>query len=227
LLLVGFQIRSDLWTSAKNMRGVTVSLSFARASEDSTMLEPARKRATYEDLYTIPENMTGEIIGGELIATPRPSRKHLYSASLLGGGIIPTYGMGRGGGPGGWIILLEPEIAFGEDILVPDLAGWKKERFPASEETNWISVRPDWVCEVLSPSTARNDRIKKMRVFAGHEVPYAWLIDPVLMTLEVFRLESGRWLLLNAFTEDEKVRAEPFEELEIELASLWLEGKSR
>jgi Uma2 family endonuclease len=191
------------------------------------MSEPAMKRATYEDLYAIPENMTGEIIDGELIVTPRPSRKHTLTSSYLGSEVIPPYCHGRGGGPGGWVIIIEPEIGLGQDILVPDLAGWKRERFPEVEETNWISVAPDWVCEVLSPGTARNDRIKKMRVFARHRVRYAWLVDPILMTLEVFRLESGRWLLLDAFAEDDKVRAEPFQEIEIDLGILWLEGRNR
>lgn len=191
------------------------------------MSQPARKRATFEDLYTVPENMVGEILDGELIVTPRPSRIHGMASSFLGSEVIPPYCHGRGGGPGGWIIIIEPEIGFGEDILVPDLAGWKRERFPESEPTNWISVAPDWVCEVLSPNTARNDRIKKMRVFARHEVPYAWLLDPILMTLEVFRLESGRWLLLDTFSEDDKVRAEPFQGIEIQLGDLWLEKSTR
>lgn len=186
------------------------------------MPEPAKKPATYEDLYNIPENMTGEIIDGELIVSPRPSRKHTIASSFLGGEIIPPYCHGRGGGPGGWIIIIEPEIGLGQDILVPDLAGWKAERFPRSENHNWISVPPDWVCEVLSPTTASNDRVKKMRVFARHDIPYTWLIDPGLMTLEVFKLESGRWFLLEAFAGNEKVRAAPFQEVEIDLGLLWL-----
>jgi Uma2 family endonuclease len=184
--------------------------------------EPAKKPATYKDLYNIPENMTGEIIEGELIVSPRPSRKHTIASSFLGGEIIPPYCHGRGGGPGGWIIIIEPEIGLGQDILVPDLAGWKAERFPRSESHNWISVPPDWVCEVLSPTTARNDRVKKMRVFARHDIPYTWLIDPDLMTLEVFKLESGRWFLLEAFAGNEKVRPAPFQEVEIDLGLLWL-----
>ncbi len=130
------------------------------------MSEPAGKRAVYEDLFGIPENMTGEIIDGELIVTPRPSRKHVYAASSLGNLVGPPYHFGRGGGPGGWIILDEPEIELGENILVPDLAGWRRERFPLSEETNWISVVPDWVCEILSPSTIRVDKVKKMGLYA-------------------------------------------------------------
>ncbi|MHC1728152.1 MAG: Uma2 family endonuclease [Syntrophobacteraceae bacterium] len=188
------------------------------------MPEPAKEKATYNDLYGIPENMTGEIINGELIVTPRPSRRHALASSYLGAEVIPPYCHGRGGGPGGWVILDEPEIKFGENILVPDLAGWRRVRFPATEEENWIAVSPDWVCEVLSPGTARLDRVQKMRIYGGCEVGYAWLIDPLLRTLEVLRLESGRWFLLDAFSESDKVRAEPFQEIEIDLDNLWLEG---
>jgi len=187
------------------------------------MGEPANRVAVYEDLYSIPENMTGEIIDGELIVTPRPSRKHTSAASSLGYKVGPSYQYGEGGGPGGWIIIIEPEIGLGGNTLVPDLAGWKRERIPAEESHNWISVAPDWVCEVLSPSTARTDRVKKMRVYARHEVPYVWLIDPILKTLEVYRLEAGRWVLLDAHAENDKVRAEPFQELEIKLEDLWWE----
>ena len=108
------------------------------------MSEPVKKRASYEDLYSIPENMTGEIIDGELLVTPRPSRNHAYAASALGSEVGPPYQFGRNG-PGGWVILDEPEIRLGQDILVPDLAGWKRERFPVAEDHNWISATPDWV----------------------------------------------------------------------------------
>lgn len=193
---------------------------FQRSEE---MSEPAKKSAVYEDLLDIPENMTGEIIGGELIVTPRPSRKHIYAGSMLGGEISHPFAFGRGGGPGGWIILDEPEIAFGEDILVPDLAGWKKERFPVEEPHNWISVAPDWVCEILSPATAAVDRARKMPIYAQHQVLHAWLIDPILQTLEVFRLETGRWIVLGVYAQSAKVRAEPFTELELDLPLLWLQ----
>lgn len=187
------------------------------------MAEALKKKASYEDLFDLPDNMVGEIIGGDLIATPRPSRKHAVAASVLGGEILPAYQLGRGGGPGGWIIIDEPEISFGENILVPDLAGWRKERFPTSEETNWISVSPDWVCEVVSPKTVSVDKVRKMPLYAKYGVPHLWLIDPAVKTLDVFRLESGRWVLLATFVENDKVRAEPFPEAEIELGNLWLE----
>lgn len=187
------------------------------------MAEPAKKHATYEDLYNIPENMTGEIIDGELIATPRPARRHVHAASALGIEVVPSYQFGRGG-PGGWVIYDEPEIHFdAKNTIVPDLAGWRKERLTTLPEEHRFTVPPDWICEVLSPNTASNDRIKKMRTFARHGVPYAWLIDPFLKTLEVFKLESGRWFLSDAFEGNEKVRAEPFQEIEIDLGILWLE----
>jgi Uma2 family endonuclease len=187
------------------------------------MTAPAKKSTVYEDLFDIAENMTGEIVNGELLVTPRPSRKHTVVTSRLGYEIGPAYDFGRGGGPGGWVIIAEPEIALGENILVPDLAGWKKERFPIEEPHNWISVTPDWVCEILSPATAQVDRTEKMPIYAQHRVLHAWLIDPILKTLEVFRFESGRWIVLGAYAKSAKVHAEPFSEIELDLGILWLE----
>jgi len=186
------------------------------------MAELAKKKATYEDLYAIPEHMVGEIIDGELVVTPRPSARHTHATSILGGEIVPPYRLGRGG-PGGWIILIETEIMLGEHLLVPDLAGWRKERFPGVPKDNWISISPDWICEILSPSTAPTDKVRKMPIYAQFEIPHLWLIDPLCKTLDVFRLEAGRWMLLAAFAENDKVRAEPFQEVEIELNNLWLE----
>lgn len=100
------------------------------------MSEPAAKKTTYEDLYGVPENMIGQIVDGELIVSPRPARKHGFVATALSGEITPPYQVGRGGGPGGWVFIAKPEIGIGEDILVPDLAGWKAERFLWEEEHN-------------------------------------------------------------------------------------------
>jgi Uma2 family endonuclease len=188
------------------------------------MPEAAKKKATYDDLYSIPEDMTGQIIDGELIVTPRPSLEHSLASSCLGAELVPPYYHGRSGGPGGWVILDEPEIKFAESILVPDLVGWRKERFAGLKQANWISIVPDWICEVLSPGTLRLDRVKKMALYGQHGVQHSWLIDPLAKTLEIFRLESGRWVLLGAFSEGDRVRAEPFQEIEIDLSVLWLEG---
>jgi len=188
------------------------------------MLQTTKKTATYEDLYSIPENMTGQIINGELFAMPRPSPRHCHVVSGIGFEIGPPYRFGRGG-PGGWVILDEPEIKLGQNIFVPDLAGWKKEKLPKFPKTNYISVLPDWICEVLSPGTEKTDRADKMPVYAQFGVPYLWLINPVEEILEVFKLDSGRWTLLAVYAENEKVRAEPFQETEINLENLWFEAE--
>lgn len=188
------------------------------------MPDIARKKATYDDLFSIPDNMTGEIIAGELIVTPRPSRKHGFCVTALGTAITGPYQFGQGGGPGGWVIIIEPEIGLGENIVVPDLAGWKRARFPFQEESNWITVVPNWIGEILSPSTLRNDKVKKMPLYAQYGVEHIWLVDPSAMTLDAFRLESGRWLLLGSYADHDQVRVEPFPELPISLDKLWLDS---
>jgi Uma2 family endonuclease len=187
------------------------------------MGKTAREQATYADIEALPEHVTGEIIDGELIATPRPAADHGFTASVLGVEITAPFQLGRGGGPGGWIILDEVEIRFGEDLLVPDLSGWRRERFPGRPQTNWLDVPPDWVCEILSPSTSRKDRVHKMRIYARHSVSHAWLVDPAARTLEVFRLQDGKWLLLDVFADNDLVRAEPFEAVELTLGNLWMD----
>jgi Uma2 family endonuclease len=192
------------------------------------MVELAKKKTTYEDLFDIAENTTGEILDGELFVTPRPSRKHTYAASALETRIGAPYQFAEGGGPGGWVVIVEPEIKLGENILVPDLAGWKSGRFPFDEDTNWISVAPDWVCEILSPRTAILDKTLKMPVYALYGVAYAWGIDPMAMkTLDVYRLEQGGWWrLLGSYGEHDKVRAEPFDQIEINLDDLWIANRA-
>jgi Uma2 family endonuclease len=174
----------------------------------------------YEAFLNLPENIVGEILGGELHTQPRPAPKHALAASYLGDDLIGPYGKGRGG-PGGWWILDEPEIHLNDDILVPDMAGWKKERMPRLPETAFFSLPPDWVCEVLSQQTARKDRIKKMPLYATYGVPYIWLIDPVLKTLETYRLGERHWELTGTFAENDHVSAQPFQETSIDLSFLW------
>lgn len=186
------------------------------------MAETAKKPAAYEDLQNIPDHLIGEIIAGEIVATPRPSPRHSHAVSALDARIGPPYRFGEGG-PEDWIILYEPEISFGDHLLVPDLAGWRRIRLTSPPETNFISTIPDWICEVLSPATFRIDRVKKMPIYAEFGVPFLWLVDPIARTLEVFRLESGRWSLLSSHADDEKIRVEPFLDIEIPLAMLWWE----
>jgi Uma2 family endonuclease len=117
--------------------------------------------------------------------------------------------------------LIEPEIHLGADILVPDYAGWRRERMPFVTDTPYFTLAPDWICEVLSPSTERMDRADKLPIYAREGVGYAWLVNPLQRTLEVLRIESGRWLTLAVHCDDALVRAEPFDAIELELGALW------
>ncbi len=174
----------------------------------------------------VPGTMVAEILDGELHTMPRPARPHTKAASVLGGELHGPFRRGHGG-PGGWVILDEPEIHLGPrpDKVVPDLAGWRRERMPdaigPSDAPAHYLVAPDWVCEILSPGTEAIDRGKKMRIYRREGVGHAWLINPITQTLEVYRLETGRWMLLDTFEEDDVVRAEPFDAIELPLTVLW------
>ena len=187
------------------------------------MGEPAKRRATFEDILGAPAHKVAEIIDGELILSPRPAGPHTAAASALGEELGPPFKRGRGG-PGGWIILDEPELHLGADVLVPDLGGWRRSTMDAVPSDPYFTIRPDWICEVLSPSTERIDRSEKVARYASSGVSHAWLVNPLLHTLEVLRLTAekpSQWLTVGIFRDDAKVRAEPFEALELDLAVLW------
>jgi Uma2 family endonuclease len=176
--------------------------------------------ATYEDLRQVPDHLVAEILDGDLYASPRPALRHAHAASVLGIDIGSAFGRGRGG-PGGWWILVEPELHFGRDVLVPDLAGWTKTRLPVIPDEPALSVAPDWACEVISRSTEGIDRGKKRAIYAREGVSHVWLVNPTSETLEVFALEHGRWTLAATHVGAITVRAEPFEAVELDLAALW------
>ena len=180
----------------------------------------AKPKATYEDLVGLPGHLVGEILGGELHVSPRPSASHALAASTLQSDLGTTFQRGRGG-PGGWWILSEPELHLGEDVAVPDLAGWRRDRLPRVPDAPFLTLVPDWVCEVVSPSTERIDRVRKLPLYAREGVRYAWLVNPKTRTLEVFRNEGTRWVLLASHADDAQVRAEPFEAVELDLLALW------
>lgn len=179
------------------------------------------REATYADLLALPENVIGQIIDGVLVAEPRPAYGHQVAAVALLRILGTAFRLG--GTPGGWRLLSELEVHLRRDVLVPDLAGWRVERLPKppSPEEPFLTVAPNWVCEVLSPSTGAIDRARKMRIYAREEVDHVWLVNPVERTLEVYRRDKRRWTLLDCFAGEERVRAEPFEALELELAQLW------
>ncbi len=185
------------------------------------MPTPAKRLATYKDLFDLPENIVGEIIGGELHTHPRPAPKHVRAYSALGGSIGNPFDFGNEG-PGGWWILDEPELHLGDDILVPDLAGWRRERMPTLPETAWFELAPDWICEILSPSTARVDRILKMPIYARENVRHLWLVDPDLKTLEIYQLNTDKqWTLLATLKDEDPVSQPPFDAIEFSLGVLW------
>lgn len=178
------------------------------------------RAATYEDLLKVPDHLVAEILEGELYATPRPAVSHAVAASVLGSELGNPFQQGRGG-PGGWWILDEPELHLGADVLVPDLAGWRRERLPELPDAAAITVAPDWVCEVLSPSTEALDRVPKLRIYARERVSHVWFVNPKTQTLEVLRLESGPWMLVATHDGDASVSVEPFDAISLDLFRLW------
>jgi Uma2 family endonuclease len=187
------------------------------------MSKPLKQGATYADLYAVPDNFVAEIIAGELYASPRPAVRHAHATTVLSIELGGPFHRGRNG-PGGWVLLNEPELHFGEDVLVPDIAAWRRERLPTVPAAAYLTLAPDWLCEVLSPSTEMIDRKKKLAVYAREGVGHVWLVDPLLETLEVLRLEAQRWSLLAKHEGRANVRAEPFDAVELELGALWPKG---
>lgn len=176
--------------------------------------------ATRSDLDALPPNVVGEIVGGVLYANPRPASPHAAAASAIGEELGPPFKRGKGG-PGGWVILYEPEVHLAEDVLVPDLAGWRRQRMPEMPHVAAFDLAPDWVCEVLSPSTAKLDRGEKIPVYARERVGHVWIIDPLQQYLEVLRLDGATYRVVGTYFTDARVRAEPFDALELDLTVLW------
>src|SRR5688572_7918461 len=179
-----------------------------------------KKNATYADLCAVPDNFVAEILGGELYASPRPAAPHARAAGTLFRTLGGPFEDGENG-PGGWWFIVEPELHFGADVVVPDVAGWRRERMPTVPNVAYFKLAPDWLCEVLSPSTEAIDRPKKLPIYARAGVGHLWLVDPLQQTLDVLRLESQRWSLIATHEADDKVRVEPFDATELARRALW------
>jgi Uma2 family endonuclease len=177
----------------------------------------------YDRLLALPQNLVGEIINGELYTQPRPAGPHALACSALQIEVGSAYHFGRGG-PGGWWIIVEPEIHFIRDteVLVPDIAGWRREGLPKIPDDQRFEVLPNWVCEVLSPSTAKKDRVEKMPVYARYGVAFLWLVDPLARTLETYELQEGKWIVGGMFKDDDTVRVAPFQAITLVLSELWI-----
>ncbi|HVZ73942.1 MAG TPA: Uma2 family endonuclease [Polyangia bacterium] len=185
------------------------------------MALPRKKPATYDDVLAAPENLVAEIVDDELYLSPRPASPHAVAGAALLTELATEFGHGRAGNSGGWVILFEPELHVVGQVMVPDLAGWRRERMPEIPDAPFFTLTPDWLCEVLSPSTAALDRAKKMRKYARAGVTHVWLVDPTPKTLETYRLDGPGWRLVETYEGEAVVQAPPFEAFRLELARLW------
>jgi Uma2 family endonuclease len=185
------------------------------------MSDLATRRATYDDLLAVPDHLVAEILHGALLTHPRPGAPHTRAASRLGGALDGPFDRGKGG-PGGWVILDEPELHLHGNVIVPDLAGWRRERMPAIPmNAAAFELAPDWVCEVLSPSTEATDRAEKLPLYATEKVRHVWFVDPIVRTLEVYELDGATYRAIAVWRDSAVVRAEPFDAADLELAALW------
>jgi Uma2 family endonuclease len=185
----------------------------------NTQARPARP-ATYQDVLDAPPHMVAEIANGRLHLHPRPASRHARASFRIAGRLDDPF-QGGVGGPGGWHFAIEPELHLGPDVLVPDLAGWRRERMPVFPDTPAFDLAPDWVCEVLSPGTRRFDLTEKRELYRLNAVAHLWLVDPDARTLEAFTLTSGAWTLTAAFQDTDAIRAAPFEAITFPLNALW------
>lgn len=181
---------------------------------------PAKKRATYAELEAVPPHLVAEIIEGELVTHPRPAPPHSAASFALGGKLSSPFQFGEGG-PGGWVFFSEPELHFGPEVVVPDIAGWRRERLPVMPATAYVETAPDWVCEVISPSTETYDRGAKRRIYGEVGVAHLWLLNPTARLLEVFVRSENEWRLFGTFSGTDEVAAPPFDAISFSLGVLW------
>ena len=183
----------------------------------------SHRKATYQDVLDAPPHMVAEVLAGTLHTHPRPAARHAWASSRLGGRLDGSFNPGAGG-PGGWWIVDEPELHLGDDIVAPDLAGWRRETMPEYPDAAYFDIAPDWACEVLSPATRRIDQNEKRTIYAREGVSHLWFVDPVSKTLEAFELRDGHWVLLVTLADDAPVSLPPFEAISFPLDALWPDG---
>ena len=188
------------------------------------MSSPAPTTATYADLLALPSDVRAEVLGGSIVTAPAALPRHSHAQRSAGrfiGG--PFHDDDGRGGPGGWWIFIEVDVALGpQDIVRPDLAGWRRERLPRPGAVRPIEVAPDWICEVLSPATAARDRVHKRNLYARSGVSHYWLIDPAARVLEALAANDGRWMETGVYDDTSVARIGPFEAIELEVGRLFL-----
>ena len=185
-----------------------------------TLSETDSRRATYQDVLDAPPDKVAEVVNGTLYIFDRPAIAHTLAGSTLGRYIGTPFHDGRGG-PGGWWILNEPQLHLGEDIVVPDIAGWRRERMPTLPDAAYFTLAPDWVCEVLSPSTRKFDLGDKSAVYARAGVGHIWFVDPIARSLEARELRGTKWVNIATLNNDATVSLPPFEAISFNLGDLW------
>lgn len=187
-----------------------------------TTVQAANPYSVYDQLLALPETLTGEILNGQLHAQPRPAGPHARAESVLQIEIGGPFDRGKGG-PGGWWILVEPEVHFVRDteVCVPDLAGWRRTRMSHIPQDQRFEIVPDWICEILSPSTESKDRQIKTPLYARYGVGFAWLVDPLKKSLEAYALDGAGWRPLGAWQGNETLSVPPFEAVPLALEDLW------
>ena len=179
-----------------------------------------KPRATYQDVLDAPQHVVAEIIEGKLYTHRRPANPHTFAGSRLGATLMQPFDFGDG--PGSWLIVNEPELHLGDDIVVPDIAGWRRVRMPVYPPGAYITLAPDWVCEVLSPSTRKLDLGQKKNIYAREGVAYHWFVDPDERSLEALVLRGRKWVQIDKLYDDASVSLPPFEEFSFNLGNLWL-----
>lgn len=185
------------------------------------MATPAKRNATYEDLLAVPAHLTAEIIFGDLVTHPKPAPPRANAQFSLGGELSGPFQKGRGG-PGGWWFLTEPELHLGPHVLAPDVAGWRQERMQhMPQAASFVTLAPDWACEIISPETERTDRGPKRRIYATYGVSHLWHLNPVAKYVEAYSLRDGHWLHIETFDGDAECRIPPFDAIAITLNDLW------
>jgi Uma2 family endonuclease len=186
-----------------------------------TVSAPAKTLATYAELLALPEDVRGEIIGGEVVVQPSPTPLHQSTIGEIYAELRNPFQRGRGG-PGGWWLIQDVDVEFGpHDVCRPDISGWKKERVATFPSDRPVRHRPDWVCEGLSPRTALRDQGDKRAIYQRAEVPWYWLVDPLNRTLSVLRLVVDGYVVEQVAGDQGVIALPPFEAVPIDLACVF------
>lgn len=182
-----------------------------------------RLKATFEDLIRPGEDRSVEIIGGDVVEKTSPTMEHGASQGAVMGFLGRRFVRRPGGRwPGGWWIATEVDVEYEpHELYRHDTVGWRRDRVPERPRGRPIRIRPDWVCEILSPSNEKRDLVDKMRVLRASGVGHYWVVNPEEKILVVHRLEAQGYLVVLAASSGDTVRAEPFEAVELRVGVLF------